>query len=1023
MSDSTETSAAILTRLFQDSDAPLGQGWLDSVDHGWTEASLHHLVVTSGTHMRAAEVRELYGHFRTKTQMKGIPGVYWKKEDQVQAASEELVRLNPTPMEAEKRLMQLRTDSVGGILLVTTVLEADGQPSGPFITILAAPSMATHTPPISDNGILYDDVWDATVLEPFKPALTTEDPHCPVMGAQEGKTRAAKLKPGMFHLLQETQPLLIPEGELIATTLTYEEMIYPRTIFLPEVCNLPFGMRWPVTIGYDDFKCSIQGAFGTAGSTFIKILKSMEVLLDRWFMAVAVHTAGFSIPSCPFLPFYDDHYPAIDTGEWPITVLDQEGFSPLLDMMNGYLWRIWCDRMLTTELPGNRSFLNQYLLIGDTVQKQDTYLGANIPSRFCPNFAHHFKVTNGWPTDTASKTFLKEFLHLPLISYQARQHDPVEVDLHQPGLTLDVFQTREAKMSAKHKSRTPKVTEVRKLGTLARDHSREGRAQKPPPHDSPKRLGIPSTIKKFSPAPYSPRRFSRNEVIPTQRKLEDELMEDNGHASTVTSLASKVSSIFHPMTGTIYTADGRAQATEVFMTVCRLLAHHSTRFPLTVGNESLPMDAMIFVREPCGLFRREILTHSAQITRTSGFMPSFLSFVEAILGPAQIQVSGVYDPKFFSGAFLYAFLTVESWMVSDQIQPASVPPATFHVYSLVSCLQKFAGHPLLLPAVGLSLLEAKQIGMLTYYLFAMMDLTDDGKFSDAKFAGSLLGQRLKAWSTLPDSATIHSLWNKAPLQTTYQWFASLQSILSTVQKWIKRLRYHPEQGFFHARDADGRRHLMLDNKIMSNIPGRTDSVTAVLQHYDSNFETRWFCGSFLDPMWTVPIPLGHSVVPIAVKKHPIPVTRDDAPDYGTQKRARLGGKKLTAPDFISQTPLMETVIPLPPNTRSTTMAMVKRINAPIQFPRLPSDNGTLQTICLSSAFQQPYNCCILRLCGDKKVVPRTPRLHIDLYKEPWRSKPESYWAPMVIFLQNEHVVPHIRPSAALKLATPNTQWT
>jgi hypothetical protein len=55
--------------------------------------------------------------------------------------------------------------------------------------------------------------------------------------------------------------------------------------------------------------------------------------------------------------------------------------------------------------------------------------------------------------------------------------------------------------------------------------------------------------------------------------------------------------------------------------------------------------------------------------------------------------------------------------------------------------------------VGLSLLEAKQIDMLTYYMFAMMDLTDDGKLSDIKCEGSILGQRLKAWSTLPDGAT------------------------------------------------------------------------------------------------------------------------------------------------------------------------------------------------------------------------------------------------------------------------------
>jgi hypothetical protein len=72
---------------------------------------------------------------------------------------------------------------------------------------------------------------------------------------------------------------------------------------------------------------------------------------------------------------------------------------------------------------------------------------------------------------------------------------------------------------------------------------------------------------------------------------------------------------------------------------------------------------------------------------------------------------------------------VESWMVSDHILPANVPQATFHVYRLITCLPLYKGHSLSLPTNGLSLLEAKHLGILTYYLFAMMDLTD-GTFSD-----------------------------------------------------------------------------------------------------------------------------------------------------------------------------------------------------------------------------------------------------------------------------------------------------
>jgi hypothetical protein len=403
-------------------------------------------------------------------------------------------------------------------------------------------------------------------------------------------------------------------------------------------------------------------------------------------------------------------------------------------------------------------------------------------------------------------------------------------------------------------------------------------------------------------------------------------------------------------------------------------------------------------------------------------MPPFSSFMEAVLRPAQVHVSGIYDPNFFSSTFLHAFLSVESWMVNDHINPENVPSETFHVYRMISSLQPFAGHALTLPPMGLTQLQAKQIGILTYYLFAMMDL-EDGSFSDIKFETSILGQRLKAWSLLPDSAMIHSLWNQSPLQATYQWFASLQSLLSTMQTWIKKLRYHPERGFYYARDTSGRKYLLLDSQLPSHIPGRTDSLTESLRQYDTIFETRWFRSSFMDSIWSAPIPSGHGGIPL-----PPPRGRDERQAYNDPndrnretKRQRLGGPKHTNPDFICRSPLMECSARVPANSTLLT-TIFGRFNRPIQFPRLEAATGTSQTICLNSAFLAPYNCCTTRLCGDRRSVPRIPRLHIDLSCEPWKSKPEAYWAPMVQFLQNDIVYPHIRPTAALKRLTPNAKW-
>jgi hypothetical protein len=536
-------------------------------------------------------------------------------------------------------------------------------------------------------------------------------------------------------------------------------------------------------------------------------------------------------------------------------------------------------------------------------------------------------------------------------------------------------------------------------------------------------MSLPSSIQLFLPSPPgkghkrpSPAYKSTQKKI--ARQLEDEMLATDTPAVTQLPVA-KVEK-FLPLTATVRTEEGRAAASEPFLNACRLLAHHSTKRVLHVEGEPVDPNTIIYVREPCGLFRREILRHLDKMAHSSSFMPTFHSYMEATLSPVQVQMSGIYDPHFFSGTFLQSFLSVESWMVSDHILPRHVPSATFHVYKLITCLQKYAGHALILPANGLTMLEATQVGLLTYYLFAMMDLTED-TFSDRNFAGSILGLRLKAWSTLPTNTTIHSLWNQAPLQTTYHWFASLQQLLSTEQNWVKRLRFHPDQGFYQARDAKKTKFLLMDSQIRSHIPGRTDSLMEAMRQFDHLFESRWFRTSVMDPIWSTPIPPGHSLAQPATVKQPISDQREyERQDNQRQKRAKLTGSQRRSFDFVSSTPPMEIIQLIPGKT--VTHTLMRRFTTQVRFPRLPAPNGTLQTLCLNSAFQNPHNGCDSSMCGDRSTNPRTPRLHIDMSREPWRSQPEMFWLPLVEFLQSDPVRNHIRPSAALRQATPGAQW-
>jgi hypothetical protein len=179
---SNETTAATLARLFQGRDATMGSEWLDSDGDGMSATAFHRLVVSKGT-LSAAKTRDMYGHFRTKTQMKLTPGRYWL-DDPTRSLKKDATSLNDQTMNMEDRLSLIRTGNVGGILMVTRLYDHDGPTTESFITILAAPSMATYDPSSSEPGVSLDDIWDETALTGFDPSLDLTSVTRPIMASE-----------------------------------------------------------------------------------------------------------------------------------------------------------------------------------------------------------------------------------------------------------------------------------------------------------------------------------------------------------------------------------------------------------------------------------------------------------------------------------------------------------------------------------------------------------------------------------------------------------------------------------------------------------------------------------------------------------------------------------------------------------------------------------------------------------------------------------------------------------------------
>jgi hypothetical protein len=606
-----------------------------------------------------------------------------------------------------------------------------------------------------------------------------------------------------------------------------------------------------------------------------------------------------------------------------------------------------------------------------------------------------------------------------LISWQAQQHDRISVNLHQPASTsLIPLQTREALSSAQHKARTPAYSAVPSLServpivpTLPHTVARAPGSLL----DTPQRPTIPSGFKPFSPSPPPSIRSVVTAPPPANRRL----ILDPIVPAKLPGIA--LINKYNPLTATVYTETGRSEVTDIFTNCCRLAAHHTTRFQLVdmATGGTIHSDSHIFVREPCRIFRSEILKPLQTHATSSSFLAPFHSFMEHLMRRARIDLTSVCNPVFFSGEFLHSLFSVESWMVSPHLQPMHTPAKTFLVYRLLPSLRNHTETALLLPSEGLTLMDAKHLGVLTYYLFAMLDLTDT--FEDTKFRRSLFGQRLKAWSELPDTPLIHGVWQQSPKQVTYYWFQSLQSLCLVFQIWIKNLRYHPTKGFLEAQDQHHQQHIVLDGTTPSPVPDRSDTLVTALLQYDVAFAARWYQTSTYDSSWSNPTPPGHFQATPYTRP---PLAQELATGSNKRQRTERPTTRQTSrtpKDFVSGAPLLEAVKPLRLDVPVSTQ-LLERIPKGLPYPKFSDLNGTcLTTICFRSAFAAPQNCCATSMCKERRL-PRQTRFHVDPSALEWTSKPESYWTPLVAFLVDPQVSAVLRPSKALKALTPSTNW-
>jgi hypothetical protein len=245
----------------------------------------------------------------------------------------------------------------------------------------------------NEPGIFLADVWDPSVVQVFGDDFDLELAHCPLLVAIKRLSPAIPT-PTMQAYLDDANPLFIPEGELVSSTVTIDPSHNTyRSFFLPKICSPPIGLAWSLTIGFDAFIDSVA-ILGKSYKPFLHVNEALTPALTAWFLAVLAHPDAFSVKACRYTELLAAHCPSLTDGAYPTAITDSRGFSPLLDMRNGLAWRLHCDSYLATTVGPGLVHFQTYLARGKAGITTDTYLGAIIPGRLCPNFGYHFQTLN-----------------------------------------------------------------------------------------------------------------------------------------------------------------------------------------------------------------------------------------------------------------------------------------------------------------------------------------------------------------------------------------------------------------------------------------------------------------------------------------------------------------------------------------------------------------------------------------------------------------------------------------------------
>jgi hypothetical protein len=158
-----------------------------------------------------------------------------------------------------------------------------------------------------------------------------------------------------------------------------------------------------------------------------------------------------------------------------------------------------------------------------------------------------------------------------------------------------------------------------------------------------------------------------------------------------------------------------------------------------------------------------------------------------------------------------------------------------------------------------------------------------------------------------------------------------------------------------------------------------------------------------DASWQSQPPPDHFLQVAPVPAPPVKLDKRTGQERG-QPSKQLKITTTATAGFASQAPLFEPIVPFL-RDKPAIMTLLARLPVGTRFPQMGEIYGKSRYICFHGAFPPPHNKCTTSKCKNRKQSLSTAtRLHVDPMTEPWKSKEEDFWKPIVEFLQNPEVL-------------------